>query len=80
MTTKTTRRRLSPAELTALYPPNEDPLPDAMIQEPYITDSLYLARDYFRNRADVFIRSNTFTTMKETADPTWPRTGTCPSE
>ncbi len=60
MTTKPTSRPLSAADLIALYPPNEEPLPDAMTQEPYITDSLYLARDYFRGRADVFMSSNTF--------------------
>ena len=60
MTTKPTSRPLSAAELIALYPPNEEPLPDAMTQEPYITDSLYLARDHFRDRADVFMSSNTF--------------------
>ena len=40
MTTIKQPARLSAAELTVLYPPNEDPLPDAMTQEPYVTDSL----------------------------------------
>ena len=60
MTTQPTSRPLSSADLIALYPPNEEPLPDAMTQEPYITDSLYLARDYFLGRSDVFMSSNTF--------------------
>ena len=53
------------AELIALYPPNEEPLPDAMIQEPYITDSLYLARDHLRERSDVLMSSNTFIYYEE---------------
>ena len=52
--------RMSAAELIALYPPNEEPLPDAMIQEPFITDSLYLVRDHFRELSDVLMSSNTF--------------------
>ena len=51
---------MAAADLIALYPPNEEPLPDAMTQEPFITDSLYLARDHFRDRSDVLMSSNTF--------------------
>ena len=64
MTTKPYPKRTA-AELIALYPPNEEPLPDAMIQEPYITDSLYLARDHLRERSDVLMSSNTFIYYEE---------------
>ena len=64
MTTKPHPKRTA-AELIALYPPNEEPLPDAMIQEPYITDSLYLARDHLRDRSDVLMSSNTFIYYEE---------------
>ena len=64
MTTKPHPKRTA-AELIALYPPNEEPLPDGMIQEPYITDSLYLARDHLRERSDVLMSSNTFIYYEE---------------
>ena len=47
-------------EIHPLYPPNEEPRPDGMRQEPIITQQLHVFREYFRDRNDVVMSTNNF--------------------